>query len=259
MEKKIGILLFAAFILILWPVMAFAQEDTVHTVLVNENNTVTIELTDANGNRIGIGKPIDNISYVVLRKPEGAQVTAQTKDASDLEKAGILQMSFTCDTVGTVEVQTFIRVAETAKLYTGIQTFQVVDNIKEETIIMTIGAPQLIIDDQIIPLDSPPVISHGRTFVPLRALAEAFGINCVYEQDTQKITMTLADTIVQMTASSTAYTVNGTAYDADAAPYLAENTTMVPIRFLSDAFGLKITPTHHEDGTISSLLFKQTF
>lgn len=55
-------------------------------------------------------------------------------------------------------------------------------NIDGKTISMTIDVPEIIIDGSITQLDSPPLIRNDRTFLPLRACAEAIGKEVFYDR-----------------------------------------------------------------------------
>lgn len=87
---------------------AFAADT--HTATVNQNTRIDVQIVDQDGRAVAPGQPIDNISYIIKSKPEGAKVSAYTANDSDLEQSGKLTMGFTCDKPGTVEVQTFIRI-----------------------------------------------------------------------------------------------------------------------------------------------------
>jgi len=57
------------------------------------------------------------------------------------------------------------------------------------------------------------------------------------------------------TVGSPVYTVNGVEKTADVAPFVADSRTFVPVRFAAEAFGIKVTPTYHEDGSVADVLF----
>mgnify|MGYP002517394628 CR=1 FL=1 len=51
------------------------------------------------------------------------------------------------------------------------------------------------------------------------------------------------------------YTVNGVAKAADVAPFISDSRTMVPVRFVAEAFGIKVIPTYDENGATADILF----
>ncbi len=100
----------------------------------------------------------------------------------------------------------------------------------------------LIVNGEYISGDVPPVIKNGRTFVPLRTPAQALG--CVVQwQQPDQIKISTGDTVILMQVDSSNYTVNGTAKQADAAPYLDNGTVMVPIRFIAQELGAQVQYT----------------
>ena len=84
------------------------------------------------------------------------------------------------------------------------------------------------------------MIQNDRTFVPFRALAEAFGAEVAYDEATQAVTAKLNGVEVVMTIGSATYTVNGAEKTADVAPFINGSRTMVPVRFVAEAFGIKV-------------------
>ena len=58
-----------------------------------------------------------------------------------------------------------------------------------------------------------------------------------------------------MVIGEEAYTVNGVAKTADVAPFINGASTMVPVRFVAEAFGITVTPIYAEDGTVADVLF----
>ena len=104
-------------------------------------------------------------------------------------------------------------------------------------------------------IDAAPVVKNNRTYVPFRALAEAFGAEVSYDEATQAVTAELNGTKVVMTIGSAAYTVNGAEKTADVAPFIAGSRTMVPVRFVAESFGIKVIPTYDENGATADILF----
>ena len=106
--------------------------------------------------------------------------------------------------------------------------------------------------------DTQPVVRSGRTYIPYRLLAEALGGAVNYDNTTQTITTVYGGTSIIMNIGSTNYTVNGTPQTMDAAPYInSDNRTMVPLRFLGEALGCKVTPQYAADGTTSGVLVER--
>ena len=126
------------------------------------------------------------------------------------------------------------------------------------TISMTVGSNDFVINDTIVTIpDAAPYIANSRTYVPFRALGEAIGADVVWDNDARTVTYTLDGNEIVMTIGSTTYTVNGVEKTMDVAPEITGERTYVPIRFIGEALGFKVTPLYAEDGTTASVVFEK--
>lgn len=108
-------------------------------------------------------------------------------------------------------------------------------------VVMTIHSHRYTADEAQKNMDSVPVIKQSRTFVPYRALAEAFGAEVSWDHATKTVTYELGGDKVVMTIGQTKYMVNGVEKDMDVAPYInQENRTMIPVRFSTEALGYTV-------------------
>jgi len=92
-------------------------------------------------------------------------------------------------------------------------------------------------------MDVAPYIKSGRTFVPYRYLALALGVaenDIVWDEATQKVTVTKGDNVVEATIGSTTLTVNGQSQVMDVAPEISNGRTMLPARYLAEALGATV-------------------
>jgi hypothetical protein len=96
---------------------------------------------------------------------------------------------------------------------------------------------------EIAPFTMPP----GRTMVPLRFIAETFGARVDWDPKTEGIHIELAKSdgsmvIIDMQLGNKIAYVNGKPYVLDVAPFTVEpqGRTVVPIRFIAEAFGAKV-------------------
>jgi len=103
----------------------------------------------------------------------------------------------------------------------------------------------ILIDGNAIAMDVAPFIQDGRTFVPLRAIGEAFG-DVDWNQETSTASVTLPDgTIIAMTIGEYDIAVtcpagNETIITNDAAPVIVDGRTMLPVRGLAEAAGFSV-------------------
>jgi len=85
--------------------------------------------------------------------------------------------------------------------------------------------------------DVPPDIIDGRTMVPMRVIFEALGAQVSWDANTRTITATADGLVVQTTIGDRIIRVNGEATTMDVAPVILGGRTLVPARFVSEAFG----------------------
>lgn len=109
-----------------------------------------------------------------------------------------------------------------------------------DTISLWIDRPVMVIDNERRDIDNngtAPIVKNDRTLIPVRAITEAMGGNVLWEEESQTVTLTnAANTIVLVIGSTTAY-LNNEAKTLDTAPIVINDRTMLPIRFIAEAFG----------------------
>jgi hypothetical protein len=95
-------------------------------------------------------------------------------------------------------------------------------------------------------LDVPPMIIKGRTMVPLRFIAEAFGAKVGWDAPIQEITIELKNLFITLyIKEKIAYitdTKNPNAKDIplEASPILYHGRTLIPLRAIVEIFGAKV-------------------
>src|SRR5450756_1358711 len=77
----------------------------------------------------------------------------------------------------------------------------------------------------------------GRTFVPIRFIAETFGSTVTWLPETRGITITLGSTTIILQIENATGVINGKIVALDAAPYIKNSRSMVPLRVISESFG----------------------
>lgn len=100
------------------------------------------------------------------------------------------------------------------------------------------GSPRMVkvfIDEKPLVMDVSPVIVHDRTFVPMRAIFEALGAELVWDGLEQSVVARSGEITIQLWIGRTDALVNGKGVTLDAAPFILESRTMVPLRFVSEA------------------------
>ncbi len=85
-----------------------------------------------------------------------------------------------------------------------------------------------------------PVVTNGRTLVPIRAIIEAFGGTVGWEESSQTVLLTLKDDRIQLGIEKTVAYINDTEERLDVAPCILNGRTMLPIRFIAEGFNLGV-------------------
>jgi len=91
-----------------------------------------------------------------------------------------------------------------------------------------------------IAFDQPPIISNGRTLVPMRAIFEALETTVDWHVGKQMITAKKDDTTIMISIGSNLATVNEKEYRLDVPPQLINNRTLIPVRFISESLGAEV-------------------
>lgn len=84
-------------------------------------------------------------------------------------------------------------------------------------------------------------VIKGTTMVPIRVISENLGYSVKWNKAAQKVTVTGEGSTVEMVVGSKYATIGGQREEMRMAPLLRGGTTLVPIRFLSEQMGLKVS------------------
>ncbi|GEM_PF-3490405 len=107
-------------------------------------------------------------------------------------------------------------------------------------IVLTIGQSSMLVNGVSHTIDAPPVIVSGRTFVPVRVIAQALGGNVSWDSVEKKVTIILKDKTIELRIGNTAATVNGETKTLDVPPYISKGRTMLPLRFIIENLGCEV-------------------
>jgi hypothetical protein len=99
---------------------------------------------------------------------------------------------------------------------------------------------RVILNQQALRFDQPPIIENGRVLVPLRVIFEALDANVKWEQFTQTVTAVREDVTVELTIGSNILKKNGEQITLDVSVQLLNSRTLVPVRAVVDAFGANV-------------------
>ena len=107
-------------------------------------------------------------------------------------------------------------------------------------IILMIGSRKISVFGREIQNDVAPKIVNDRTMLPIRIVAESLGGTVTWNGELQRVTIKNgADVILITIGADTAY-VNGTAVKLDAAAFVENGRTYLPLRFISETLGAQV-------------------
>ncbi|QSZ28178.1 ABC transporter substrate-binding protein [Aceticella autotrophica] len=88
--------------------------------------------------------------------------------------------------------------------------------------------------------DVSPFIENGRTMVPVRLFSENLGADVKWDDAVQTVTIKGQDVSVKLTIGKNEAVVNGKNKILDVAPVVLSGRTIVPLRFIVEAFGADV-------------------
>lgn len=104
---------------------------------------------------------------------------------------------------------------------------------------------KVIVNGTTLSFDQPPVISNGRTLVPMRAILEALGATVEWDANSKSVMATRGNTAALLTVGNSIMrygSVGGSAIDEtlDAPPEIINGRTMIPARAIAEAFSCQV-------------------
>lgn len=221
------------------------------TLLDDKGQTMKLDFFPSNIDIRWIDSSVSDPGFRVNLTDHGASITTKGK----------LLTSITCDKpcTGKFEITFTDDKGHAYQVVSDTFTFKDPDAEPEgaEKVVVTIGSTTMQVDGKNKTIIAPPIVDNGRTYVPLRAISEAFGATVDWKQESNLITIDRGDTHIVMTPYKLAYTLNGQEKMMDVAPYIstAYASTMVPVRFIADAFGFDSIPEYNADNTTRAVTF----
>ena len=108
-------------------------------------------------------------------------------------------------------------------------------------VILTLNSKTALVDGESVELLTAPVVIEGTTLLPLRFVADqVVGANVVWDSKAKTVTITKDGTEVVVTIGSKIAKVDGLELELLVAPIIDNDTTLVPLRFISEAFNISV-------------------
>ena len=242
---------------------------------VNANNRVGFKVVDSTGHSVALGNDakVEVTAVVANTGDKDAKVSYSVSGSSvsDLKSngTGVINLSSNKETTATVQIM--VKVSKNNKnnnsgdnntglsttYYTGTETFTFGAE-ADKSVVMTIGSKEMVANNVPVTTDVAPFIQDSRTYVPFRALTEAFGAEVEYNAENNTVTTKLNGKTVVLTVGSTVLTVNDNTVTMDVAPFIVDDRVVVPVRFVGEAFGFTVEATQDANtGATASVVFYQ--
>ncbi|MBQ8836553.1 MAG: family 43 glycosylhydrolase [Clostridia bacterium] len=122
-----------------------------------------------------------------------------------------------------------------------ISGFSSIDAKSSTTVKLTIGSTTAYINGVAQTLDAAPINRNNRTMLPVRFLANAFGVSndgIKWDAATRTATLTNETTTIVVTIDAPTMTVNGETVALDSPAIIESNRTYLPVRAIANALGV---------------------
>ncbi len=108
------------------------------------------------------------------------------------------------------------------------------------TVMFTLDRASVTVNGVEKKLDTPAVAIEGRTYVPVRGLAEALGGTAGWNEATRTVNLKHGNDEIRLTIDSVIAFLNGEEKDLDAPPLIIDGRTLLPARFIAEGFGYRV-------------------
>lgn len=115
---------------------------------------------------------------------------------------------------------------------------------QSKTIVLHIGNKYMNVNGTSVEIDpgrgTAPLITNGRTLVPIRAIVEAMGGSISWDGAARKITIKQNTKVIVMWIGKKNTSVNGVNKTTDVAPQVINGRTMIPLRFVIENLNCEV-------------------
>ena len=221
-----------------------AEKPAVSPTVEGKNDTVKIAETTAEANTAAANaaKSDDKVTLVTegtsvsgkdFTEPAVLKIPADTKDVKNVNQLTLARLNAETGKLEIVGGSYDAKANAVVGYVVEEGSYFVVEKESLTTISMQIGNNGVVLNNENKILDAAPLISQNRTMVPLRFIAEAFGANVSWAQDTKTVTIVIDGKVLTMR-------INQELEGFGAAPIISNGRTMVPIRYISEELGANV-------------------
>ena len=221
-----------------------AEKPAVSPTVDGKNDTVKIAETTAEANTAAANaaKADDKVTLVTegtsvsgkdFTEPAVLKIPADTKDVKNVNQLTLARLNAETGKLEIVGGSYDAKANAVVGYVVEEGSYFVVEKESLTTISMQIGNNGVVLNNENKILDAAPLISQNRTMVPLRFIAEAFGADVSWAQDTKTVTIVIDGKVLTMR-------INQDLEGFGAAPIISNGRTMVPIRYISEELGANV-------------------
>ena len=221
-----------------------AEKPVVSPTVDGKNDTVKIAETTAEANTAAANaaKADDKVTLVTegtnvsgkdFTNPAVLKIPADTKDVKNVNQLTLARLNAETGKLEIVGGSYDAKANAVVGYVVEEGSYFVVEKESLTTISMQIGNNGVVLNNENKILDAAPLISQNRTMVPLRFIAEAFGANVSWAQDTKTVTIVIDGKVLTMR-------INQDLEGFGAAPIISNGRTMVPISYISKELGANV-------------------
>ncbi|MFC4777828.1 stalk domain-containing protein [Paenibacillus sp. GCM10023252] len=127
-----------------------------------------------------------------------------------------------------------------------------IDNITQENppsvteparavVTMNIGSKTATVNGKALALETAPILEKGTTYVPIRFVADSMGSKVMWDGKAYRVSVLRGSKLLELVIGRKDIVVNGVRRTSDVAPMIRGGRTLVPIRLISEQFGLEVS------------------
>ena len=109
-----------------------------------------------------------------------------------------------------------------------------------EEIVLKIGSTDVVVDGKVMKNDVAPIVKDGRTFLPIRVIAENMGAKIGWNGANQSVIITRDDTEITVFIDKTEAKVNTKKVPLSAPAFIEKGRTYLPVRFVTENLGAEV-------------------
>lgn len=223
---------------------------TTTTATAANQGEISIEIlgSSTTASTIKIAAPVVTIDRTVPQGPVTFKVEGTAVDQTELG-------SWNGGVTGNETIAAlFPNDTDAAKVDVANVTTGVNGQTNSGVVVFSIGQASYTVNGTSVSTDVAPYIKDSRTFVPLRAVANALGVpdsGIIWDPTSDKVTIIKGSLVAQFTIGSDIMLLNGATITMDTAPEITDGRTCLPIAWAAQALGV----TYTWDGTAQTVTF----